>query len=99
MPCAAAEGFDAHRARSSVGIEEDGSLQLRSQYIEQRFTEAVRSGSDRQTRNGFQLSAAKFTGNHPHTSTHLHVAVLTLPVLLDVADHAKHVFAIHGLGN
>lgn len=95
MPGAATECFYTNRARTGVSIQEDCALDARSQCVEQRFAESIRSRPNGKSRKRFEPTAAEPSGDNPHgryRSAYLDKAIFALPVLLNVMDDMPEFF-------
>jgi hypothetical protein len=66
---AAAQGFDAHRACTRVGIEKICARHTRTKDVKQSFAQLVGGGAQIPTLQGAQAKTAVSAGNDSHKSS------------------------------
>src|SRR3990170_224399 len=85
---AAAQSFQAHRARAGVAVGHHRARHRRAQHVEERFAQAVAGGSGVRAAQGLELAAlvASRDDAHETASGHLGQAVAALPEAPDVIE-------------
>lgn len=62
----AADGLQAHRARTGIKIQKGRALNAGRQHVEEGFTQPVAGGPGGQPRRGLQSSGTEYSGNDSH---------------------------------